>query len=228
MLSKSDTPKNCPVLTGSLSFSFCSYAREWQAKLRELQETTAATNNSNKSKALALPFRRRSPSKDLPPSIATSLPLPLALPPPPAPIVSITPTKKASPPRGRGGNNNKDSPIKMDSNGALNLAASPSPPPPDTSNSPSRNTPPGPRPHQSFGVEMCVVCGDRASGKSLMKLYHRETTKRDSFFWSKSKGVIGMKNIPTRGRVPLPLNYETLIAKPPPTSISSKLSYLIP
>ena len=61
----------------------------------------------------------------------------------------------------------------MDSNGALNLASTPSPPSLDlgqTPDSPSRKSPvsayPGaPRPPQGgFGVEMCVVCGDRASG----------------------------------------------------------------
>lgn len=66
-----------------------------------------------------------------------------------------------------------ESPIKMDSNGALNLASSPSPRDHLSSSSPvsmvasadtSRSPP---RTGQTFGVEVCVVCGDRASGKSL-------------------------------------------------------------
>ena len=64
-----------------------------------------------------------------------------------------------------------ESPIKMDSNGALNLASSPSPRDQLSSSSPvsmvasadtSRSPP---RTGQTFGVEVCVVCGDRASGK---------------------------------------------------------------
>ena len=73
----------------------------------------------------------------------------------------------------------QESLIKMDSNGALNLASSPSPTDfsqADTSgqmhhqmSSPRRspNSQAGGRAGQSFGVEMCVVCGDRASGMFL-------------------------------------------------------------
>jgi len=68
------------------------------------------------------------------------------------------------------------SPIKMDSNGALNLVSSPSPPnlmtdlTSTTADSPtSRRSPTLPqnvsRPQVNYGVEMCVVCGDRASGR---------------------------------------------------------------
>ena len=99
---------------------FYSYAREWQAKLRELQES----NKLNKISP------RRSPSKD-----SNTSPL-LPLPPPglnnhgPTPSVSITPSKRSSPPfAGKNFNFKTDlSPIKMDSNGALNLVSSPSPP----------------------------------------------------------------------------------------------------
>lgn len=178
-----------PFLYGNNALS---YAREWQAKLRELQESkaavaaVAAAAASNGSPSKSLNGRRRSPSKDLPVQTTLSLPLPLPLPPPPTPIISITPTPpagftakspnnhyKKSPPRGK-----QDNTIKMDSNGALNLASSPSPPvsasdmstsmvtSADTSNSPSRRSPPSHgRPMQGFGVEMCVVCGDRASGR---------------------------------------------------------------
>ena len=61
----------------------------------------------------------------------------------------------------------------MDSNGALNLASSPSPRDQMSSLSPvsmvasadtSRSPP---RTGQTFGVEVCVVCGDRASGKII-------------------------------------------------------------
>merc|ERR1711962_53243 len=65
----------------------------------------------------------------------------------------------------------------MDSNGALNLVSSPSPPSSlmaeltsTSADSPtSRRSPTLPqnvaRPQVNYGVEMCVVCGDRASGR---------------------------------------------------------------
>ena len=159
---------------------FCSYAREWQAKLRELQESTQNKNNSKSPSA----SRRRSPSKDSLPNLPNLTGPPVSLgvltggggaP----PIVSITPSKRSSPPVKKSDINNCPI-IKMDSNGALNLASTPSPPSsmdlasstnPD---SPSRKSPisayPGaPRPPQGgFGVEMCVVCGDRASGMRII------------------------------------------------------------
>lgn len=101
------------------------------------------------------------------------------------PIISITPTfngkaGKRSPPLKKG-----SPPIKMDSNGALNLAStSPSPTDftvtspvslvasADTSASPagSRRSPPNFAQRAAStgnigGVELCVVCGDRASGE---------------------------------------------------------------
>ena len=148
------------------NFPFCSYAREWQNKLRELQTSKAAE---------ALLASKRKDSS-------------------PTPIISITPSfsnskspksSRTSPPR------KQESPIKMDSNGALNLASSPSP----TDFSPAMSSamslvasadtshgqvsspgggrsPPnftagsrGGNGSSSFGVEICVVCGDRASGK---------------------------------------------------------------
>ena len=140
-----------------------SYAREWQAKLRELQESTQKLSNN-----------RRSPCKDLGP-----LPLPLTLTTSssnhgPAPIVSITASPKRTSPHGT--KVKAEAVIKMDSNGALNLASSPSPPAhvhelTSTSDSPLRRSPNGGinmsnRPTINYGVEMCVVCGDRASGKT--------------------------------------------------------------
>lgn len=152
-------PLKLPQGITSRHVSFTNYAREWQAKLRELQEST---NKNHKSPSAT----RRSPSKD------SVLPLPplAGLTPP---IVSITPSnKRSSPPAVKV---KSDSQIKMDSNGALNLASTPSPPSMDlassTPDSPSRKSPvstyPGaPRaPQGGFGVEMCVVCGDRASGR---------------------------------------------------------------
>ena len=136
--------------------TYCSYAREWQAKLRELQESKLSKNASP----------RRSPSKD-----NGVLPLPLGLQPHgPPPIVSITPSKKSSP------LHHKKDNIKMDSNGALNLASSPSPPLTSSTSaaadSPSRRSPQPlasvSRPQVNYGVEACVVCGDRASGKFLI------------------------------------------------------------
>ena len=100
-----------------------------------------------------------------------------------APIISITPTfngkaGKRSPPLKKG-----SPPIKMDSNGALNLAStSPSPTDftvtspislvasADTSQAGSRRSPPNFAQRAAStgnigGVELCVVCGDRASGE---------------------------------------------------------------
>lgn len=145
-----------------LSFSHCSYAREWQNKLKELQNCKAAAAaallNSHKGKPVAK---------------ETSLSLSGT------PNVSITPSfsksPKKSPPR------KQESTIKMDSNGALNLASSPSPTDLSSSaismvasaDSPASRTGRSPpsfasqsRNSGSFGVEICVVCGDRASGES--------------------------------------------------------------
>ena len=76
----------------------------------------------------------------------------------------------------------QESPIKMDANGALNLVSSPSPPDysqADTSSSNFLSSSPrrspnsqGGRAGQAFGVEMCVVCGDRASGKLISVTIH--------------------------------------------------------
>ena len=132
---------------------FSSYAREWQAKLRELQESSAKLKNP-----------RRSPSKDGPLSA-----LPLLAPPP---VVSITPSTKRTSPNTT--QIKKESPIKMDSNGALNLASSPSPPAASselTSTSDGARSPANHQRAMSFGVETCVVCGDRASGKSQFIRY---------------------------------------------------------
>ena len=131
----------------------CSYAREWQAKLRELQESSAKLNKNP----------RRSPSKDGPQPPLSALPL-LA-----PPQISITPSTKRTSPSSHLTHIKKESPIKMDSNGALNLASSPSPP--AMASNELTSTSEGSRPpatHQramNFGVETCVVCGDRASGK---------------------------------------------------------------
>ena len=101
------------------------------------------------------------------------------------PIISITPTfngkaGKKSPPLKKG-----SPPIKMDSNGALNLAStSPSPTDfavtspvslvasadPSASAAGSRRSPPNFAQRAAStgnigGVELCVVCGDRASGE---------------------------------------------------------------
>ncbi len=188
----------------------CSYAREWQNKLKELQDTKAA--------AAALLNKHRSPHKEGNNNISDSatsspLPLPLSLVPPSSssstPIVSITPSLSIngrpksvhtkSPPSRK----SSSSPIKMDSNGALNLAASSSSSGPssptdfsasstslvtsaDTSQQqPPRRSPGGGRSPtsypassgtratggSSFGVEICVVCGDRASGESKSKIF---------------------------------------------------------
>ncbi|TRY70786.1 hypothetical protein TCAL_02845 [Tigriopus californicus] len=165
-----------PFLYGNNALS---YAREWQAKLKELQDSSkaaAAILSSRNGGGLKFP-PISSPSKGFMPQ---------------APIVSITPSfnskhnPKKSPPR------KLESPIKMDSNGALNLVAASSPSPTDfSSGGPTTSTitaasvslvasadtsrPGGRSPpnfgnsrssnSSGFGVEVCVVCGDRASGR---------------------------------------------------------------
>nr|AID52846.1 hormone receptor 78 [Tigriopus japonicus] len=166
-----------PFLYGNNALS---YAREWQAKLKELQDSSKAAAALLSSRNGGLKFPPiSSPNKGFMPQ---------------APIVSITPSfnskhnPKKSPPR------KLDSPIKMDSNGALNLVAASSPSPPDfSSGGPTTSTitaasvslvasadtsrpssggrsPPNFGNSRSsnssgFGVEVCVVCGDRASGR---------------------------------------------------------------
>jgi len=160
-----------PFLYGNNALS---YAREWQAKLRELQESNKLNNKIVSNNPL-----RRSPSKDgsnFSPDFSR-LPLPPGLNNHgPTPSVSITPSKRSSPPFNGNGNQNQNrnhfvktelSPIKMDSNGALNLVSSPSPPS-MSADSPTSRTSPNlsqARPQVNYGVEMCVVCGDRASGR---------------------------------------------------------------
>jgi hypothetical protein len=101
---------NRPLLT-------FSYAREWQAKLRELQDSSKAAAVSAAAAAIL------SKKND---SLSSHLPM-----------ISITPSfnngtknSRKSPPRKtiHAENGNGNSPIKMDSNGALNLVStSPSP-----------------------------------------------------------------------------------------------------
>ena len=121
--------------------------------MRELQESSAKLNKNP----------RRSPSKDGPQPPLSALPL-LA-----PPQISITPSTKRTSPSSHLTHIKKESPIKMDSNGALNLASSPSPPAASselTSTSDGARSPANHQRAMSFGVETCVVCGDRASGKS--------------------------------------------------------------
>jgi len=124
-----------------------NYAREWQEKLRELRESRAG---------LSLTVR---PGPRSPDHHRGSLD---------RPEITIKPAFKLL-------REDQQLPLKVDPSGALNLSTgSPSPElgspksstSPDTSQriSPSRS-PQGYRPASYTSVELCVVCGDRASGR---------------------------------------------------------------
>lgn len=124
----------------------CSYAREWHEKLRELRESRAGLSLTVKTGPRS-PERRNSER----------------------PEITIKPAFKLL-------REDQQIPLKVDPSGALNLSTgSPSPElsspksstSPDTSQriSPSRS-PQGYRPPSYTSVELCVVCGDRASGNS--------------------------------------------------------------
>eukprot|EP00096_Caligus_rogercresseyi_P009714 TRINITY_DN334_c0_g2_i1.p1 TRINITY_DN334_c0_g2~~TRINITY_DN334_c0_g2_i1.p1 ORF type:complete len:681 (-),score=179.54 TRINITY_DN334_c0_g2_i1:445-2487(-) len=145
-----------PFLYGN---SALSYAREWQAKLKELQEakvvaaTVAALNSEALKPSVSPPLSSNGANGKL--TFETSLKEAAAI-----------NNKSASSPSGTSGHRkNASSPLgsrksdilhKMDSNGALNLASSPN----ELSRPPGLATAP-----QAFGIEACVVCGDRASGR---------------------------------------------------------------
>jgi hypothetical protein len=122
-----------------------NYAREWHEKLRELRESRAGLSLTVKTGPRS-PERRNSER----------------------PEITIKPAFKLL-------REDQHIPLKVDPSGALNLSTgSPSPElsspksstSPDTSQriSPSRS-PQGYRPPSYTSVELCVVCGDRASGR---------------------------------------------------------------
>ena len=130
----------------------CSYAREWHEKLRELRESRAGLSLTVKTGPRS-PERRNSER----------------------PEITIKPAFKLL-------REDQQIPLKVDPSGALNLSTgSPSPElsspksstSPDTSQriSPSRS-PQGYRPPSYTSVELCVVCGDRASGNSTQPPHH--------------------------------------------------------
>jgi len=134
-----------------------NYAREWHEKLRELRESRAGLSLTVKSGP-------RSPIRE-----AQGLRENLS-----KPEITIKPAFKLmrSPPHIK---TEAHTPLKIDPSGALNLSTgSPSPDhtsphsanSPDTSQriSPARS-PQGYRPPSYNSVELCVVCGDRASGR---------------------------------------------------------------
>ena len=134
------------AITIDLMILCCSYAREWHEKLRELRESRAGLSLTVKTGPRS-PERRNSER----------------------PEITIKPAFKLL-------REDQQTPLKVDPSGALNLSTgSPSPelsspkssPSPDTSQriSPSRS-PQGYRPPSYTSVELCVVCGDRASGNS--------------------------------------------------------------
>ncbi|XP_071744101.1 LOW QUALITY PROTEIN: orphan steroid hormone receptor 2-like [Lepeophtheirus salmonis] len=187
-----------PFLYGN---SALSYAREWQAKLKELQDakvvaaTVAALNSSSQaaqehllSKLPSSPSCGNSSNTNSnnsggsPPSASlfeslkeTSIQKGRSSPKKSSSPLSFTTAASNS----NNSNNilsslNRKSTelMKMDSNGALNLASSASPSPTDSGGgnnlimaggggSVGRNG----GSTQAFGIEACVVCGDRASGR---------------------------------------------------------------
>ena len=130
-----------------------SYAREWHEKLRELRESRAGMTLTVKSGPRS-PDRQRRNTGD-------------------RPEITIKPAFKLL------REDHQPGPLKVDPSGALNLSTgSPSPElgspkssSPDTSQriSPARS-PQGYRPPSYTSVELCVVCGDRASGELALPL----------------------------------------------------------
>jgi len=131
-----------------------NYAREWHEKLRELKES--------RNLSLTVKSGPRSPTRD--PHSAK-------------PEITIKPAFKLlrSPSHGKLDVLTGQSPLKVDPSGALNLSTgSPSPEltspsSPDTTQQTARispaRSPQGYRPPSYNSVELCVVCGDRASGR---------------------------------------------------------------
>ena len=150
---------------------FCfSYAREWHEKLRELKESRAGLSLTVKSGP-------RSPGGGAVGGLQALVPSQTK------PEITIKPAfklLKAEPGAAPG-------PLKVDPHGALNLSTgSPSPElssptasatSPDTSGgrmSPgAARSPQGYRPPSYNSVELCVVCGDRASGECRASLVTR-------------------------------------------------------
>ena len=153
-----------------LFFRF-SYAREWHEKLRELKESRAGLTMTVKSGPRSP--GGGGPREALPTSLAGAL---LAT---QKPEITIKPAFKLL-----AGTKQEPAgphlPLKVDPHGALNLSTgSPSPEltspnsatSPDTSTrmspgpGPGARSPQGYRPPSYNSVELCVVCGDRASGQ---------------------------------------------------------------
>ena len=148
-----------------------SYAREWHEKLRELKESRAGLTMTVKSGPRS-PGGGGGPREALPPSLAGAL---LAS---QKPEITIKPAFKLLAQAKQEPSAGPHLPLKVDPHGALNLSTgSPSPEltSPNSATSPDTSTrmspgparsPQGYRPPSYNSVELCVVCGDRASGQS--------------------------------------------------------------
>jgi len=138
-----------------------NYAREWHEKLRELKESRAGLSLTVKSGP-------RSPTRPGDALLHSS-----------KPEITIKPAFKLLS-GAKDGTHAHTTPLKVDPSGALNLSTgSPSPEltspnsghatSPDTSTrispAPPARSPQGYRPPSYNSVELCVVCGDRASGR---------------------------------------------------------------
>ena len=155
-----------------LIFHF-SYAREWHEKLRELKESRAGLTMTVKSgpRSPGGGGGPREAREALPPSLAGAL---LAS---QKPEITIKPAFKLLAQAKQEPGAGPHLPLKVDPHGALNLSTgSPSPEltSPNSATSPDTSTrmspgparsPQGYRPPSYNSVELCVVCGDRASGQ---------------------------------------------------------------
>ena len=157
----------CHILTASiyseisfLSFYF-SYAREWHEKLRELKESHGS------GLTMTVKTGPRSPAREALHTSAGGVSS--------KPEITIKPAFKLLSSKTESAH---ITPLKVDPSGALNLSTgSPSPEltspnsatSPDTSTrispAPPARSPQGYRPPSYNSVELCVVCGDRASGE---------------------------------------------------------------
>ena len=126
---------------------FFSFAREWHDRLRSLQENQAG---------LSLSVSTGPKFSLVEKNISTE------------PEQTIKPASKLFKPED--GQVVKIEPLHVDPSGALNLSTdSPSPPyhASDTSPDTSQVSPQGYRPPSYTSSELCVVCGDRASGTNI-------------------------------------------------------------
>ncbi|XP_023327363.1 uncharacterized protein LOC111700623 [Eurytemora carolleeae] len=142
-----------------------SYAKSWQENLKRLQRPEISLSI-------------RPPSSEFNQSLRPPPCSEFSLRPPPSISLSILNSSSLCDPKLEFNSEIKSSFKLEDESGALNLSKGGgedwSPPPstsPDTSRSSPPRSPQGYRPPTYTSLEICVVCGDRASGLYLLNFY---------------------------------------------------------